>query len=60
MKVKQLIRELLKHDLEKEVMIQQGEEYDHVDSQSVKTKEVLDVDSTNPEDDVIEVVVIEY
>lgn len=59
MKVKDLIEELLKQDPEKEVMIQQGEEHDYMKAYTVKGMELWDVESPN-EDDVIDVVVIEY
>jgi len=36
MKVKELIKELQKQDPEKEVMIQQGEEFDYMSIQTVK------------------------
>lgn len=54
MKVAQLIVELQKHDPEKEVMIQQGEEFDYMEVYSVKEKEVIHDDDTR------HVVVIEY
>jgi hypothetical protein len=60
MKVKDLIEELKKQDPEKEVMIQQGEEYDYMTVYTVKTKEVVGMLSNDIEDNVIEAVVIEY
>ena len=59
MKVKQLIEELRKQDPEKEVMIQQGEEYDYMIAHTVKQTELVNMDSVC-EDEEIEVVVIEY
>lgn len=56
MKVKELIDLLSKQDPEKEVMIQQGEEYDYMIAYSVKEKDLVDWDHDN----VITVVVIEY
>lgn len=41
MKVSELISELQKHDPEKEVMIQQGEEFDYMKVHSVRKKEFL-------------------
>ncbi len=60
MRVKDLIKELKRQDPDKEVMIQQGEEYDYMTVYSVKTKDVVDMHSNDFEDDVIEAVVIEY
>lgn len=59
MKVKDLIKELKKQDPEKEVMIQQGEEYDYMKVYTVKDVELRGSDSLN-EDDTMDVVVIEY
>ncbi len=58
MKVKDLIERLKNQDPEKEVMIQQGEEYDYVVVYSVKEKEMeLDnYDSVKK----VNVVTIEY
>ena len=60
MKVKELIKELKKHDPNKEVMIEQMEDcdYQYLDVHSVKERIVVDMDST--EDEEIEVVSIEY
>lgn len=58
MKVKDLITELQKQDPEKEVMIQQGAEFDYMKAYTVKISELCDANSI--EDDTIEVVVIEY
>lgn len=59
MKVKDLIKELEKQDPEKEVMIQQGEEYDYMKVYTVRSLEVCDSD-LHEDDDVVEAVVIEY
>lgn len=59
MKVKELIAELEKHDPEKEVMIQQGEEHDYMVAHTVKELSVVDMNAEN-EDEEIEAVVIEY
>jgi len=59
MKVKDLIKELQKQDPEKEVMIQQGEDYDYVIAYTVKEKELVDMDALE-EDEEIAVVAIEY
>ena len=42
MKVKELIEQLKNQDPEKEVMIQQGEEYDYMNALTVKDIEVMD------------------
>ena len=60
MKVKELIEMLQKQDPEKEVFIQQGEEYDYMRVYSVREKELLDVDGIEEDDEVIKAVVIEY
>lgn len=66
MKVKELIEQLKKQDPEKDVMIQQGEEFDYMVAYTVKEKELLDVEKFNAydEDNDIHVttkcVVIEY
>lgn len=66
MKVKELIEQLKKQDPEKEVMIQQGEEFDYMAVYTVKEKELLDTekfDGYNKDDDVhitTKAVVIEY
>ncbi len=66
MKVKDLIEELKKQDPEKEVMIQQGEEFDYMVAYTVKEKELLDterIDAFNEDDDeylTTKAVVIEY
>lgn len=59
MKVKELIAELQKQDPEKEVMIQQGEEFDYMKAYTVKVQEVIDM-GENEEDEYISAVVIEY
>jgi len=59
MKVKELIKELQRHDPEKEVMIQQGEEFDYMSVYSVKEKDLVDLIDV-VDDGVIEAVVIEY
>ena len=56
MKVKELIDLLSKQDPEKEVMIQQGDEYEYMIAYSVKEMDLVDWDHDN----VITVVVIEY
>lgn len=66
MKVKDLIAELQKQDPEKEVMIQQGEEYDYMVAYTVKAKELLDterfdgMDDDDEEHTTTNAVVIEY
>ena len=59
MKVKDLINELQKQDPEKEVMIQQGEEFDYMKAYTVKLVELWDANAPE-EDDTMDVVVIEY
>lgn len=59
MKVKELIELLKTQDLEKEVMIQQGEEYDYMKAYTVKEIEIVDMDD-DADDDIINVVAIEY
>lgn len=59
MKVKDLIKELQKQDPEKEVMIQQGEEFDYMKAHTVKEVELWDTNAPE-EDDTMDVVVIEY
>ncbi len=59
MKVKQLIELLKAQDPEKEVMIQQGEEYDYMRVHSVRVKELANNDCEDLPD-VIDSVVIEY
>ena len=59
MKVKELIEQLKNQDPEKEVMIQQGEDFDYMKAYTVKEIEVWDADAPE-EDDTKEVVVIEY
>ena len=56
MKVKELIDLLSKQDPEKEVMIQQGDEYEYMIAYSVKEMDLVEWDHDN----VITVVVIEY
>lgn len=48
MKVKELIEMLKKQDPEKDVMIQQGEEFDYMIAYSVREKQIVDM--TNNED----------
>jgi hypothetical protein len=66
MKVKELIKQLKQQDPEKEVMIQQGEEFDYMVAYTVKEKELLDTeefysyDSDDDEHNTALVVVIEY
>ena len=57
MKVKDLIIELQKQDPEKEVMIQQGEDYDYMAIYTVKELEIIDMTS---DDEEITAVVIDY
>lgn len=59
MKVKELIELLNKQDPEKEVMIQQGEEYDYMAAHSVKEKDLVDMNDV-VDDSIITAVVIEY
>ena len=59
MKVKELIAELQKQDPEKEVMIQQGEEFDYMVAYSVKEKDLVDMDDV-VDDGIVTAVVIEY
>ena len=59
MKVKELIELLSKHDPEKKVMIQQGEEYDYMVAYSVKEKHLVDMDYV-VDDGIVTAVVIEY
>jgi hypothetical protein len=59
MKVKDLIKELRKHDPEKEVMIQQGEDFDYMAAYTVKDAVLVNA-NTSEEDDNIDVVVIDY
>jgi hypothetical protein len=68
MKVKKLIELLKKQDPEKEVMIQQGEEYDYMTVENVRTKKVTNWDDVveliefydEDDDGLVESVVIEY
>lgn len=57
--VKELIELLEKQDPEKEVMIQQGEEYDYMKVYGVRNIEVWDAEAPE-EDDTKDVVVIDY
>ncbi len=57
MKVKDLINLLQKQDPEREILIEQGEEYDYMVAYSVKEKDVPDIYN---EEKIIEAVVIEY
>jgi len=59
MKVKDLIKALEMQDPRKEVMIQQGEEYDYMKAYAVKPTNLWDVNSPE-EADTMDVVVIEY
>ena len=59
MKVKDLIKELEKQDPEKEVMIQQGEEFDYMVAYTVKEKDLVDMINV-VDDGIIQAVVIEY
>ena len=58
MKNKELIKELQRFDPEKEVMIKQGEDYDYMRSEIVRTEEVVDWESLDIEP--FEAIVIEY
>lgn len=58
MKVKDLIEQLKKQDPEKDVMIQQGEEFDYMLAHSVRVIELADCLSEDEEN--IEAVVIQY
>ena len=59
MKIKELIELLKKQDPEKEVMIQQGEEYDYMTIHTVRARDLRNEDCEDlPE--IIEAVVIEY
>lgn len=59
MKVKELIVELQKFDPEKEVMIQQGEEFDYMTVETVRAKELIYWDK--PDEDETDIyIVIEY
>ena len=58
MKVKELIKELRKQDQEKEVLIQQGEDFDYMNTYTVKEMELCLEEATG--DELIEFVVIEY
>jgi len=58
MKVKDLITELQKQDPEKDVMIQQGEDYNYMLVHSVKITGVVDM--TKIKDEVNYAVTIEY
>lgn len=62
MKVKELIELLKQQDPEKEVFIQQGEEYDYMTVCTVKGKEIrnADEDDEDNEDFIIDAIVIEY
>ena len=59
MKVKELILELEQQDPEKEVYIQQGEEFDYMLTYTVRASTITDM-SSDKEDDLKDVVVIEY
>jgi hypothetical protein len=59
MKVKDLIKELQNQDPEKEVMIQQGEEFAYMKAYTVREVELWDANAPE-EDDTMDVVVIEY
>jgi hypothetical protein len=56
---KELIELLRQQDPEKEVMIQQGEEYDYVAAYSVKEKDLVDVEDVI-DNGMVAAVVIEY
>ena len=58
MKVKDLIIELQQQDPEKEVMIQQGEDYDYMAIYTIRETELVDM--TSDDDEEITTVVIDY
>lgn len=58
MTVKELIELLSKQDPDKQVMIQQGEEYDYMVAYSVKEKDLVDMNDVD--DGIVTAVVIEY
>lgn len=60
MTVKELIEELQKQDPEKDVMIQQGEEFDYMAVYTVKEKDVEIVDLYDQDDESMVIVAIEY
>ena len=61
MKVKDLILRLNRYDPEMEVMIQQGlDEYDYTKAHKVSVVEVIDMTSSNEDDEEITVIAIEY
>ena len=60
MKNKDLIKELQKYDPEKEVLIQQGEEYDYMISHTVKEMELVNMDLDYDGYETMNVIVIEY
>lgn len=59
MKVKDLIKELEKQNQEKEVFIQQGEEYDYMSVYTVKEMDIINMNSIY-EDEEINAIVIKY
>ena len=59
MKTKELINLLKKQDPDKEVLIQQGEEWDYMKAYSVEELEIFDMDGIE-EDEIIDAVVIKY
>lgn len=59
MKVKELIELLQQQDPEKDVLIQQGEEYDYMTVYTVKEKDLIYTNSDD-EDEEVTVVVIQY
>jgi hypothetical protein len=59
MTVQELINELKKHDPAKQVMIQQGEDFDYMAVYSVKEKELFSEEEIN-NDGILKAVVIEY
>ena len=58
MKVKDLIIKLQKQDPEKEVMIQQGEDYDYMAIYTIRETGLVDM--TSDDDEEITTVVIDY
>lgn len=54
-----MIRQLKKQDPEKRLMIQQGEDFDYMESYTVKEKKLVDMETIFSDDEVT-AVVIEY
>lgn len=60
MKVKELIELLQQQDPKKDVLIQQGEEYDYMTVHTVRQMDLVDMDSDDDECESIPSVVIQY